>query len=117
MGCSSLGALHHVVVRTLSVLVDTLQISLLVALHCVFGVPVGFYCSKMHFSFLVDFDYWEQTKILINVSGLGGLGVGIKISTVYLFLLCCLLFLPLANCCSEVPLTVTDVNEAVLAQL
>ena len=39
-----MGPLHHGVVHTLSVLVDAPQISLLVALLRVFGVPVGFYC-------------------------------------------------------------------------
>lgn len=55
-------ALHHGVIHTLSVLADAAQISVLVVLRWVFGTLVGFYCSKMHFSCLVDFDYWEQSK-------------------------------------------------------
>lgn len=52
-----MGALHNGIVHTLSVLAGASQISLLIALLLVFGIAVGFYCSKTHFSCLVDFDY------------------------------------------------------------
>lgn len=118
MGCSSVDALYHVVGCTFSVLVDAPQISLLVALLRVFGVSVGFCCLKMHFSCPVDFDSWEQTKILVNMSGWFGWfrGWHENESGGFMFVVPSSLS-PLADYCWDIPLTVTDINEAALAQL
>lgn len=65
------------------------SLSLLDALLQVFGVTVFMAFMAQKCTFLVGFDYGEQTKTLVNMSALE---VGIRIRTVVLFLSCPPLF-------------------------